>query len=178
MAMVLMALPPRPTQADPVLCTTTLEAPLLTPGRPLPARSGPTEVTRCGVVGTVPELAEQRYYSYRAPFARGVDITHQITDLLGLAMGGGDGTRLMGFGFPDQAIIWDASAIGNTTRFLMDQQVHLVPKRTADLATPYTTSVRSCADQGPPSAPCPSDGLQVDGGAAPLAYPPYSAAPR
>ncbi len=41
---------------------------------------------------TVPELVEQRYFSYSAPFARGVDLTHQITDLLGLAMGGGDGT--------------------------------------------------------------------------------------
>jgi hypothetical protein len=33
------------------------------------------------------------YYSYRAPFARGVDMTHQITDLLGIAMGGGEGNR-------------------------------------------------------------------------------------
>jgi hypothetical protein len=93
-------------------------------------------------VGTVPELVDRRYFSYRSPFARGVDITHQITDFFGLAMGGGDGTKLMGLGFPDQAIIWDGSAVENTTTFLMDQQVHLVPRRTADLPTPYTTSVR------------------------------------
>jgi hypothetical protein len=48
----------------------------------------------------------------------------------------------MGFGFPDQAVIWDGSAIENTTTFLMDQQVHLVPRRTADLANPYTSSLR------------------------------------
>lgn len=138
---LLGGLSPLGAWAGPVLCTTTLEAPLLRPGQPLSTPAAPTEVTRCGVVGTVNELVEQRYYSYRAPFARGVDLTHQITDLFGLAMGGGDGTRLMGLGFPDQAIIWDGSAIENTSTFLMDRQVHLVPRRTADLPSPYTTSV-------------------------------------
>jgi hypothetical protein len=137
-----VSLLPLTAQAGPVLCTTTLEAPLIRNGQPLESQAGPTEVTRCGVVGTVPELVDRRYFSYRSPFARGVDITHQITDFFGLAMGGGDGTKLMGLGFPDQAIIWDGSAIENTTTFLMDQQVHLVPRRTADLPTPYTTSVR------------------------------------
>ncbi len=131
---------PLAAQTGPVLCTTTLEAPLVTPGQPLGNGSGPREVTRCGVVGTVPDLVQQRYYSFRAPFARGVDITHQVTDFFGLAMGGGDGTKLMGLGFPDQAIIWDGTAIENTNRFLMEQQVLLVPRRTADLPTPYTTS--------------------------------------
>ena len=56
-------------------------------------------------------------------------------------MGGGDGTRLMGLGFPDQAFIWDGSAIENTTTQLMDQQVNLVPRRTADLPSHYTTSI-------------------------------------
>ena len=154
-----------PLQAGPVLCTTTLEAPLLTPGQPLPPSTRPKEVTRCGVVGTVPELVEQRYFSYRAPFARGVDLTHQITDLLGLAMGGGDGTRLMGLGFPDQAIIWDGSAIENTTTQLMDLQVNLVPRRTADLPSPYTTSIRSSLGQ-------------EDGSPAALTYPPYGFGPR
>ncbi|MBM5817958.1 MAG: Occludin/ELL family protein [Cyanobacteria bacterium K_Offshore_surface_m2_239] len=134
---------PASAQTGPVLCTTTLEAPLVRPGQPASERGGPREVTRCGVVGTVPDLVRQRYYSYRAPFARGVDLTHQITDFFGLAMGGGDGTRLMGLGFPDQAIIWDGVAIENTNRFLLDQQVQLVPRRTADLPSPFTTSVRT-----------------------------------
>ena len=38
---------------------------------------------------SVPEVMRASYFSYRAPFARGVDMTHQITDLLGIAMGGG-----------------------------------------------------------------------------------------
>jgi hypothetical protein len=148
-------------QTGPVLCTTTLEAPLVVPGQPAPERSGPREVTRCGVVGTVPDLVERRYFSYRAPFARGVSLTHQLTDLFGLAMGGGDGTKLMGLGFPDQAIVWDGSAVENTMRYLMDQQVQLVPRRTADLASPYTTSIRSEGGSGsyPSALPYPEAGL-------------------
>ena len=134
---------PLAAQTGPVLCTTTLEAPLVIRGQPLPESVGPREVTRCGVVGTVPDLVQKRYFSYRAPFARGVDLTHQITDLFGVAMGGGNGSRIMGLGFPDQAIIWDGTAIENTNRFLMEQQVELVPRRTADLASPYTTSART-----------------------------------
>ncbi|MEB3259401.1 MAG: Occludin/ELL family protein [Cyanobacteriota bacterium] len=151
---------PASAQTGPVLCTTTLEAPLVRPGQPARERGGPREVTRCGVVGTVPDLVRQRYYSYRAPFARGVDLTHQITDFFGLAMGGGDGTRLMGLGFPDQAIIWDGVAIENTNRFLMDQQVQLVPRRTADLPSPFTTSVRTEDGRGSSSLPYPDTGLQ------------------
>ena len=132
---------PAPAQTGPVLCTTTLEAPVLTPGQPKPARMGPTEVTRCGVVGTVGDLVERRYYSWRGPFASGVSVTHQLADFFGLAMGGRDGTKVMGLGFPDQAIIWDGTAIENTSTFLMDQQVQLVPQRTADLPTPFTTSL-------------------------------------
>ena len=170
--LMLGGLQPMAAQAGPVLCTTTLEAPIVSPGQPLQSRSGPTEVTRCGVVGTVPELVEQRYFSYRSPFARGVDITHQITDVLGLAMGGGDGTRLMGLGFPDQAIIWDGSAIETTTIVLMDQQVNLVPRRTADLPSPYSTSVRSCGEAGPSPVPCRPASMLGEGDPTSLTYPP------
>ena len=107
-----------------MVCTTTLEAPL--------AGSGPVEVTRCGAVVTTPQLLEQRFYSYTSPYARGVDITHQITDILGIAMGGGDGTKLMGLGFPDQTIVWDGSALENTYQVLLDQQSEPMPWRTAD----------------------------------------------
>ena len=100
------------------------------------------EVTRCGAIETTAELIDQRAFSYTAPFARGIDITHQITDLLGISMGGGDGTRVMGFGFPDQTIVWDGSAIENTYRSLLDEQSSPLPRRVADLETPYTGSMR------------------------------------
>ena len=81
-----------PALAGPVVCTTTLEAPV--------ANAAPVEMTRCGRVQTVPELVTRRFYSYTAPFERGVSLTNQVTDFFGIAMGGGDGSRVMGLGFP------------------------------------------------------------------------------
>ena len=113
-----------PAAAGPVVCSTSLEAPQ--------AGGFPVEVTRCGPITTTAELIERRSYSYTAPFARGVDVTHQVTDLLGIAMGGGDGSRVMGFGFPDQTIVWDGSALEATTRVLLEAQSAPLPWRTAD----------------------------------------------
>jgi hypothetical protein len=123
----------------PVVCTTTLEAPVL-----LDRGMGgaPVEVTRCGVVRTTSELVTDRYYSWRAPYARGVGVVNQITDLFGIAMGGGrEGNRVMGFGFPDQAITWDGSAIENTTAWLLDEQSPGLPLRTGDLPSVFGASL-------------------------------------
>jgi hypothetical protein len=134
----------KPAQAGPVVCTTSLEAPIAATRYPsgaieLPAT--PVEVTRCGVVQTPPELIERRYFSWTSPFARGVNLTHQITDALGIAMGGGDGTKVMGFGFPDQAIVWDGSAVENTAQVLLDLQSSPELMRTADLPSSFGGSV-------------------------------------
>jgi hypothetical protein len=132
----------------PVVCTTTLEAPAVS-GRF--AVSAPVEVTRCGVVRTVPELITDRFYSWRAPFARGVGVVNQITDLFGIAMGGREGNRVMGFGFPDQGIIWSGSAVENTSAWLLDQQSPDLPLRTGDLPSVFSGSVADPAR----SATCP-----------------------
>ena len=137
--------PSAPALAGPVVCNTTLEAPQ--------AAGAPVEVTRCGPVVTTPELVERRFYGWTSPYARGIDITHQITDLLGIAMGGGDGTKVMGFGFPDQTIVWDGSALENTTAVLLEQQGSPLPWRTADLSNGFC--------QGLPKGTC------AGGGAAP-----------
>lgn len=129
MAPVLVLGPAMPVLAGPVVCRTGYEAPLDRDGR----REGPpVEVTRCGAVQTVPELLEHRYASWTAPYARGVDLTHQITDLFGIAMGGGNGSRVMGLGFTDQTIVWDGSAIENTYRSLLEEQSPPLPLRVAD----------------------------------------------
>jgi hypothetical protein len=149
-SLVVGALPAAALDAPgPVVCTTTLEAPLSSGRGTL---SAPVEVTRCGVVRTTPELVTDRYYSWRAPYARGVDVVHQITDLFGIAMGGGrDGNRVMGLGFPDQGITWDGSAIENTAATLLGQQSPDLPLRTADLPGVYGGSVADPAR----SATCP-----------------------
>ena len=90
---------------------------------------------------TADELIERRFYTWTAPYDRGVDVVHQITDLFGIALAGEGGTRVMGLGFPDQTIIWDAAAIGSTTRALLEEQGHLVPWRTRDLSNGFDSSL-------------------------------------
>jgi len=146
----------RPAVAGPVVCTTTLEAPLAGSGPSGMNAAGPVEVTRCGPVVTTPQLVERRFYSYTSPYARGIDITHQITDILGIAMGGGDGTKVMGFGFPDQTIVWDGSALENTYQVLLEQQSNPMPWRTADRNNGFCQGLPngSCnAQSEPPSWP-------------------------
>jgi hypothetical protein len=130
-----------PGRAGPVLCTTTLEAPIQRTGSTAGPNLGPVEVTRCGVTRSAPELMSQRFYSWRAPFARGIDLTHQLTDFFGIAMGGGDGTKVMGFGFPDQAIVWDGSAVENTANVFLEDQADPMPLRTGDLPSVFTSSL-------------------------------------
>ncbi|MCP9834095.1 MULTISPECIES: Occludin/ELL family protein [unclassified Cyanobium] len=125
-----------PAIAGPVLCTTTLEAPT-----PASAGTGPVEVTRCGVTRSAPELMEQRFYSFSAPFAQGVNLLHQITDILGLSIPGRDGSKVVAFGFPDQNIIWDGTAVQNTAAVMLSEQSSLMPLRTSDITNGFSTSL-------------------------------------
>lgn len=146
-----------PAAAGPVLCTTSLEAPIVGSRDASGALSvplSPVEVTRCGIVETPTQLLDRRSYSWTAPFARGVDLTHQVTDLFGIAMGGGDGSRVMGFGFGDQTLIWDGSAIEHTAKMLLDDQSNPMPLRTIDLVGVYNSSLGGSAmPQAPESSP-------------------------
>jgi hypothetical protein len=127
------------TYGAPVLCTTTLEAPMARAAGQSPA--GPVEVTRCGITRLPPQVMEQSFYAYTAPFARGIDLTHQITDILGISMGGGDGTKVMGLGFPDQTIVWDGSAVEHTANVMLESQHDPMPLRTVDLASVFGSSL-------------------------------------
>ena len=118
------------------MCTTTLEAPELSS-----AATAPVEVTTCAAVETTSELMERRLYTWTAPYERGVDLVHQITDLFGIAVAGEGGTQVMGLGFPDQTIIWDAAATSSTTRALLEEQSPALPLRTQDLANGFDRSL-------------------------------------
>jgi hypothetical protein len=144
-----VAVVPPSVSAGPVVCTTTLEPPLVHAANSAERAAGPVEVTRCGVVQTVPALMEQRFYSFSAPFARGVSLTNQITDLVGIAMGGGDGTRVMGLGFPDQTIVWDGTAVENTYRALVERQADPMPWRTVDVPNGFSGSLGSAGSVPP-----------------------------
>lgn len=152
-----------PAWAGPVVCTTTLEAPVLPDQVRAGAAAGPVEVTRCGVVQTTQQLMERRFHSYTAPYARGVSLTNQITDLFGIAMGGGNGTKVMGFGFPDQTIIWDGTAVENTYQVLLEQQSDPMPWRTGDVSNGYSGSLGSGG--GGPGGGAPQGNSWQDGGA-------------
>ena len=104
---------------------------------------------------TTQELVEQRYFSYTGPYARGVSATNQVTDILGIAMGGREGNRVMGLGFPDQTIVWDGSAVENTYQVLMDQQSTPLPWRTADVSNGFCQGLAQggCSLSSTPIAP-------------------------
>lgn len=152
-ALVVLGIPlaQLPLLAGPALCTTTLEAPPQPGAGAVPA--APVEVTRCGIVQTVPELMQRRYYSYTAPFSEAVSVTGQLASLFGIARGGGTGRRVMGLGFADQTIIWDSIAIRNTSAFLLQQQSEPMPLRTDDVSSGFTGSLgaEQAGGQGSPS---------------------------
>ena len=125
-----------PVWAGPVVCTTTLEAP-----DPQADAAAPVKLTVCEPVETTAELLERRYSTWTAPFASGVNMLHQVTDLLGIAVGGPDGTRLMGFGFPDQTVIWDGTVMRNTVDALMEAQSPPIPWRSTDIPSGFDGSL-------------------------------------
>ncbi|MEB3307465.1 MAG: Occludin/ELL family protein [Cyanobacteriota bacterium] len=146
--------------AGPVFCTTTVEAPASLPsGRGSPRLAPAVEITRCQGSQTVHELLQERFYSHTAPFEAGIGISHQITDLLGIARGGINGRAWMGFGFPDQTIVRDATAVQNTVQVLMEQQSDPMPWRTADLADVFTGSLSTPWQDSSGSMSRPARGL-------------------
>lgn len=127
-------------------CTTSLEAPIIATREAsgaLTIPASPVEVTRCVPVETTPQLVDRRAYSWTAPYAPGVDVLHQVTSILGISMGGRNGSRAMGFGFPDQTLVWDGTAIHNTAASLLDLQSNPMPQRTPDLVSVFSSSLGS-----------------------------------
>ena len=84
----------------PLKCTISIEA------LPLGIGSAPVEVTVCHPTETTSELINRRSSTWNSSMARGVDPLHQLTDVLGIAVGGIEGNRFMGLGFPDAIPLW------------------------------------------------------------------------
>jgi hypothetical protein len=128
----------------PVVCNTSWEASPAMPrsgfsrGAQLPP---PVLITRCQRGQNIPELMERRMVTYTAPYAPGVSLGHQVADLFGIAMGGLDGNKFMGLGFPDQTIVWDGTAVENTYRALLEEQSQPLPWRTADVSSGFSSNL-------------------------------------
>ena len=134
--------------AGPLVCTTSVEAPA--PG----SGGAPVEVTVCHPTETTSELVNRRFYTWTSPMARGVDPLHQLTDVLGIAVGGIEGNRVMGFGFPAQTLIWDGSALQNTTGALLEEQSPPLPMRTLDISSGFNGSLAATETiEAVPAAP-------------------------
>jgi hypothetical protein len=101
------------------------------------------EVSRCVPVQNTMSMVDERSHIWRPPYAPGVSVLNTVTDALGIVMGGLNGNRVMGFGFPDQALIWDGTAIQNTAYSLLELQSNPMPMRTADLVSVFNTSLGS-----------------------------------
>ena len=91
--------------AGPLVCSTSVEAP--SPG----SGSAPVEVTVCHPTETTSELINRRFYTWTSPMARGVAPLHQLTDVLGIAVGGIEVNESMPDSpmadhFPDAAPLW------------------------------------------------------------------------
>ena len=137
--------------AGPLVCTTSVEAPA--PG----SGGAPVEVTVCHPTETTSELVNRRFYTWTSPMARGVDSLHQLTDVLGIAVGGIEGNRVMGLGFPDQTLVWDGSALQNTTGALLEAQSPPLPFRTLDIPSGFDGSLAATQfDEAIPESP-PAD---------------------
>ena len=137
--------------AGPLLCTTSVEAP--PPGRGF----APVEVTVCQPTETTSELINRRLFTWTSPMARGLEPLHQLTDVLGIAVGGMEGNRVMGLGFPDQTLVWDGSALQNTTGALLEAQSPPLPFRTLDIPSGFDGSLASTQfDEAIPESP-PAD---------------------
>ena len=108
----------------------------------MPGSGGaPVEVTVRHPTETTSELVNRRFYTWTSPMARGVDFLHQLTDVLGIAVGGIEGNRFMGFGFPDQTLIWDGTALQNTKGALLEDQSLPLPMRTLDVSSGFNSSL-------------------------------------
>ena len=60
----------------------------------------------------------------------------------------------MGFGFPDQTLIWDGSALQNTTGALLEEQSPPLPTRTQDISSRFNGSLAATeAIEAVPDAP-------------------------
>ena len=101
----------------------------------------PVKVTVCYPMETASELVKRRFYTWTSPMVRGVAPLHQLTDFLGIAVGGSEGNRLMGLGFPDQTLVWDGSALQNTTGALLEEQSPPLPLRTFDIPSGFDGSL-------------------------------------
>ena len=99
------------------------------------------ESSICRQIETQDEHIEEEIYTWRAPYSSGIKVLPGIAENLGLALGGINGNNLVGIGYPEQAIVWDAEILQNRVQALLELQTESVPLRTADLPSGFEGSL-------------------------------------
>ena len=117
--------------AGPLVCTTTFSG----------NNSGAQVENICNRVETTYERLEKELYTWRPPYNSGVGIFQSMNEDGGIAYGGINGTNLVGFGFPEQTIIWDAGILQKNIQELLENQTEALPLRTADLPNAFESSL-------------------------------------
>ena len=120
------------TAAGPLVCTTTFTE---------NSNGDLLENSICRRVETTYERLEKELYTWRPPYNSGVGIFQSITEDGGIAFGGINGTNLVGFGFPEQTILWDAGILQKNIQELLENQTEILPLRTVDLPNPFNSSL-------------------------------------
>jgi hypothetical protein len=118
--------------AAPLVCTTIYNE---------TTNSTKLESNICQNIETQNERIEKEIYTWRAPYSSGIGLFQGITEDLGLALGGVNGTNFVGIGYPEQTIVWDGGILQKSIRELLELQTEPIPLRTADLPNAFESSL-------------------------------------
>lgn len=97
----------------------------------------PVNITDCREISSEEDIFEKNFFSFSAPFSLGVSMPYQLSDILGLSVKGEQGTLIKAFGFPEQKIDWDGTALSNTFKSFMSKQSRKMPIRTAPIGNGF-----------------------------------------
>ena len=122
--------------AAPLVCTTIYNS-----------ADGGTELETsvCKSVETQDLRLGEEIYTWRAPYSSGIGLFQGITEGLGLAFGGINGTNFIGFGYPEKTIVWDGGILQKSVKELLELQTEPLPLRTADLPNAFESSLANAS---------------------------------
>jgi len=134
--------------AAPLVCTTTYNE---------TSNGTKLESNICQNIETQNERIEHDIYTWRAPYSSGIGLFQGITEDLGLAFGGINGTNFVGIGYPDQTIVWDGGILQKSIEELLELQTEPLPFRTADLPNAFESSLANASfEETIPTQPKPN----------------------
>ena len=89
------------------------------------------QVTTCNK-SSQKKYFDNAFYKYSTSYATGVDIVHQFGNRSGIAFDDSSFPKIVAFGFLDQTITWDATALANAYHYglaaqSMDQYIRTYP---------------------------------------------------